>query len=260
MLWALENPVLGEVVDTVEPCRRSVGDRVLAFSTGYIRMVSSAHAAFLTATGVSPDILPLQGGFCQYILSFETATVAVPRSVPHASFDPLHYVVAQPLGTIIRAVSKLGSLWGKHCAVLGCGQNGLLMTALLSAMGARTLVALDLFANRVAAVREHPLPVRHAILCVSCREIQIAPRQQHKRPTNLTGARQCNAGGEDGRDTHGACELRHRCRNCRGGAYHGRSNVRHRGGHGKIPLQVACAQCTKTCTINVLKVTGQFSQ
>ena len=143
--------VMGEVVSTVEPCRRAVGERVLAFTTGYIRMVPSARAAFEAATGVSADVMPLQGGFCQYILSFETATVPVPSSIPHAGFDPLHYVVAQPLGTIIRAVSKLGSLWGKRVAVLGCGQNGLLMTALLSRMGARVVVALDLFPHRVAA-------------------------------------------------------------------------------------------------------------
>jgi threonine dehydrogenase-like Zn-dependent dehydrogenase len=86
-------------------------------------------------------------------LSFETATVPVPDAPPPRGFDPLWYVVAQPLGTIIRAVSKLGSVWGKRCAVLGCGQNGLLMTALLSRMGARVLVALDLFENRVAAAR-----------------------------------------------------------------------------------------------------------
>ena len=59
--------------------------------------------------------------------SHETATVLVP---PHAppGFDPLWYVVAQPIGTIIRGVQKLGSLWGKTVAILGQGQNGLLMS------------------------------------------------------------------------------------------------------------------------------------
>ena len=77
--------VMGEVVSTVEPCRRAVGERVLAFTTGYIRMVPSARAAFEAVTGVSADVMPLQGGFCQYILSFETATVPVPSSTPRLS-------------------------------------------------------------------------------------------------------------------------------------------------------------------------------
>jgi len=145
--------ILGEVVDRVAPSSRSIGQRVLAFSTGYIRMVPSARLAFKRVTGHDPeDILPIQGGFCQYILSFQTATVPVPATAPEG-FNPLHFVVAQPLGTIIRAVSKLGSLWGKRCAVLGCGQNGLLMTALLSGMGARVLIGLDLFENRVETAK-----------------------------------------------------------------------------------------------------------
>jgi hypothetical protein len=76
--------ILGEVVDVVAPSSRAVGQRVLAFSTGYIRMVPSARAAFQRATGRDPDdVLPLQGGFCQ-------CAPRAARAPPHAADpDPL---------------------------------------------------------------------------------------------------------------------------------------------------------------------------
>jgi hypothetical protein len=61
---------------------------------------------------MSPDIMLQQGGFCQYVESHETSTVRVPVSTP-PGFDPLWYVVAQPVGTLIKAVNKLPSLWTK---------------------------------------------------------------------------------------------------------------------------------------------------
>lgn len=61
---------------------------------------------------MSPDIMLQQGGFCQYVESHETSTIRVPISTP-AGFDPLWYVVAQPVGTLIKAVNKLPSLWTK---------------------------------------------------------------------------------------------------------------------------------------------------
>ena len=141
--------VMGEVVDRVEPCSLAIGDRVLVFATGYVKAVPSARRHYIEATGMSPDVMLQQGGFCQYIESHETSTVKVPAFAP-AGFDPLWYVVAQPIGTIIKAVNKLGSLWGKTVAILGQGQNGLLMTQLVSKMGARRVIAMDLFENRVA--------------------------------------------------------------------------------------------------------------
>ena len=142
--------VLGEVVDLVEPSTRARGQRVLTFTTGYIRMVPAAKKAYTRRAGISPDLMPLAGAFCQYILSFETATVPVPAAVPNPRFDPLWYVVAQPIGTIIRAAEKLGSVWGKAIAILGQGQNGLLMTQLVAKMGARHVICLDRLPSRLA--------------------------------------------------------------------------------------------------------------
>lgn len=136
---------------------------------------------------MSPDIMLQQGGFCQYVESHETSTVLVPSFAP-PGFDPLWYVVAQPVGTLIKAVNKLPSLWTKTASpgtfwiylcskhslsgsccqtwptmrlflcicesqvvILGQGQNGLLMTQLISKMGARRVISMDLFDNRLSA-------------------------------------------------------------------------------------------------------------
>jgi hypothetical protein len=69
---------------------------------------------------MSPDIMLQQGGFCQYVESHETSTVRVPSSSP-PGFDPLWYVVAQPVGTLIKAVNKLPSLWTKTVRTTSLG-------------------------------------------------------------------------------------------------------------------------------------------
>lgn len=144
--------VMGEVAEVVPPSSLSVGDRVLVFATGYVKAVPTARRAYIAATGMSPDIMLQQGGFCQYIESHETSTVRVPSFAP-PGFNPLWYVVAQPVGTLIKAVNKLPSLWMKTVVILGQGQNGLLMTQLVSKMGARRVISMDLFANRVATAK-----------------------------------------------------------------------------------------------------------
>eukprot|EP00658_Telonema_sp_P-2_P067378 TRINITY_DN56286_c0_g1_i1.p1 TRINITY_DN56286_c0_g1~~TRINITY_DN56286_c0_g1_i1.p1 ORF type:complete len:233 (-),score=49.91 TRINITY_DN56286_c0_g1_i1:81-779(-) len=59
------------------------------------------------------------------------------------------YLAAQPLGTVLHGATKLGSLIGKSVAIVGQGQNGLLMTQLISQLGARQVICLDLMANRL---------------------------------------------------------------------------------------------------------------
>ena len=71
-----------------------------------------------------------------------------PPKLPN--FDPLWYCAAQPLGTILHAVRKLGSIVGQTIVVVGQGQNGLLMTAVLANAGARRVIALDRLPDRLA--------------------------------------------------------------------------------------------------------------
>ena len=60
------------------------------------------------------------------------------------------YVLAQPLGTVLHAVQKLGSVVGLTIALVGQGQNGLIMSQMLANMGARRIIALDLLDERLA--------------------------------------------------------------------------------------------------------------
>lgn len=147
--------VIGSVVQAVEPCGLKVGDPVLAMVPSYISAVASVRAVFEERTGVAASVLPNQGAFAPFFVSHEVACVPLPRAPPRLpTFDPLHYCAAQPLGTLLHAVSKLGSVVGKSVAVVGQGQNGLLMTALLANAGARHVIALDRLPNRLDVARE----------------------------------------------------------------------------------------------------------
>lgn len=57
--------------------------------------------------------------------------------------------MAQPLGTVIWAMRKLGNLLGKDAVVVGQGPNGLLIAHMLSNLGVRTIVATDLHDYRL---------------------------------------------------------------------------------------------------------------
>ena len=76
--------------------------------------------------------------------------VKLPGSIPSLDFDPRWYVLAQPLGTILHACQKLGSVINANVAVIGQGQNGLIMTQMLANMCARRIIALDLLDERLS--------------------------------------------------------------------------------------------------------------
>jgi len=58
-------------------------------------------------------------------------------------------LLIEPLGTVLHAVKKLGSVIDLSIVVVGQGQNGLLMTAVLASAGARHVIALDRLPNRL---------------------------------------------------------------------------------------------------------------
>eukprot|EP00755_Sulcionema_specki_P015224 Sspe_Gene.58774::Locus_32261_Transcript_1_1_Confidence_1.000_Length_2124::g.58774::m.58774/K00008/SORD, gutB; L-iditol 2-dehydrogenase len=145
---------IGEVVEVKEPCSWKKGQLVLAMVTTYIQVVDSVRQTFENQTGVSADTLPKQGCFAEYYLAYQEAVVEVPMSVPSPTFDRLWYVAAQPLGTILHAVSKLGSVVGLSAAVVGQGQNGLLMTQMLRRLGCKTVIAVEKIDSRLQAARK----------------------------------------------------------------------------------------------------------
>ena len=141
---------LGEVAEVVEPCRFLVGQRVLTMSAAYVQAVGSVRAAFEDATGESADGLPKAGAFSEYFVSHECVCIQVPTQPPptNPTFDPRWYVAAQPLGTLLHAVQKLGSIVGMNVAIVGQGGNGLIMTRLIERLGAKRIITMDILENR----------------------------------------------------------------------------------------------------------------
>lgn len=145
--------VIGRVVDLITPCSElNVGQLVLAMVPAYIKRIESIKNAFVERTRESVSVLPDLGGFAEYIVSHSCACIPLPGKSPLS--NPLHFVAAQPLGTILHACKKLESLVGKDVAVVGQGQNGLIMTQMLANMGARRIVALDLFELRLQVSKQ----------------------------------------------------------------------------------------------------------
>ena len=142
--------VIGEVVGVVTPCALNVGDKVLAMVTSYIASVPSVRSVFEAQTGVDASTLPKQGAFAPFFVSHDCACLPIPIEKPRLpSFNPLWYCVGQPLGTILHAVKKLGSVIGQTVVVFGQGQNGLLLTAVLANAGARRVLTLDRLSHRL---------------------------------------------------------------------------------------------------------------
>lgn len=93
--------------------------------------------------------LPTQvGGASEYFLSHEEVTV------PLVDYEPKdHILMAQPLGTVIWACRKLGNLLDRDAVVIGQGPMGLLISHLLSNLGAKTVVGVDPVDFRLEASR-----------------------------------------------------------------------------------------------------------
>lgn len=144
---------IGIIVDiaTSSTCELSIGQKVLAMSTLYMHKVDSVREVIEKETGQDlSSIYPEQcGGFAEYFVSHASTCVKLPDSIPSLDFDPRWYVLAQPLGTILHACRKLGSVIDANVAVIGQGQNGLIMTQMLARMGARRIIALDLLDERL---------------------------------------------------------------------------------------------------------------
>lgn len=78
-------------------------------------------------------------GFAEYVIARPPGIARLPQDSP----DPAALVVAQPLATVLRALTRTGDLVGKSCAVIGQGPMGLIWTHVLRLMGASTVIAAD---------------------------------------------------------------------------------------------------------------------
>ena len=79
-------------------------------------------------------------GFAEYIISQPPAIARLPQDTP----DPGALIVAQPLATVLRAMTKTGKVINKTCVVIGQGPMGLIFTHYLRLMGASMVIATDI--------------------------------------------------------------------------------------------------------------------
>jgi len=84
-------------------------------------------------------------GFAELIRAKPPGIAILPQDPP----DVAALIVAQPLATVLRALSRTGHVINQRCAVVGQGPMGLIWTYVLGLMGARQVIAADLLAWRL---------------------------------------------------------------------------------------------------------------
>ncbi|MFC1780780.1 zinc-binding dehydrogenase [Planctomycetota bacterium] len=78
-------------------------------------------------------------GFAEYIISRPPAIARLPQNAP----DPGALIVAQPLATVLRALTQTHDVINQSCVVIGQGPMGLIFTHVLRLMGASMVIATD---------------------------------------------------------------------------------------------------------------------
>ena len=89
------------------------------------------------------------GGCAEYFLSDESATVPL---VDYPQKDCI--LMSQPLGTVIWACRKLGNILDQDVVVIGQGPMGLLITHMLSNLGAKRIITCDLVDFRLKVSKQ----------------------------------------------------------------------------------------------------------
>ena len=90
-------------------------------------------------------------GFAEYIVARPPGIARLPKDAA----DPAAFVVAQPLATVLRALTRTGVVVNQSCAVVGQGPMGLIFTHVLRLMGAATVIAADLLGWRLEWSRRY---------------------------------------------------------------------------------------------------------
>jgi L-iditol 2-dehydrogenase len=84
-------------------------------------------------------------GFAEYIRAKPPGVAILPEDPP----DAAALVVAQPLATVLRALTMTDHVINRRCAVVGQGPMGLIFTHMLGRMGASQVIGIDLLAWRL---------------------------------------------------------------------------------------------------------------
>jgi L-iditol 2-dehydrogenase len=90
-------------------------------------------------------------GFAEYILARPPGIARLPQDLA----DPAGLIIAQPLATVLRALTRVGGVTNQSCAVVGQGPMGLIFTHILRQMGASTVIAIDLLDWRLKWSRRY---------------------------------------------------------------------------------------------------------
>jgi threonine dehydrogenase-like Zn-dependent dehydrogenase len=75
-------------------------------------------------------------------------------ALPDADIDPGLWVLCQPMGTVMYAVDRIGSVLGKRVVVVGAGPIGLCFTDLLVRAGATQVIVTDIHDYRLDVARK----------------------------------------------------------------------------------------------------------
>jgi 2-desacetyl-2-hydroxyethyl bacteriochlorophyllide A dehydrogenase len=93
--------------------------------------------------------LTYTGGLMEYTTIAANRCIKVPESVA-----PTLAVLCQPIGTVVYAVQKLGSVLGKKVVILGQGPIGLSFTELISRAGATRVIVTDIVDPRLEVAKK----------------------------------------------------------------------------------------------------------
>jgi Zn-dependent alcohol dehydrogenase len=91
------------------------------------------------------------GGFAEFVLVHESQCVAVPKTIPMASASLLACGVITGFGAVTNT-AKVPA--GSHVVVIGTGGVGLNAIQGARVSGARTVIAIDIADNKIAAAKE----------------------------------------------------------------------------------------------------------
>ncbi len=78
-------------------------------------------------------------GFAEFFVCRPPAIALFPQNEP----DPCRLMIAQPLSTVLRAMTRVGDVINKSCVVIGQGSMGLIFTRILSLFGASKVIVAD---------------------------------------------------------------------------------------------------------------------
>jgi len=91
---------------------------------------------------VGAHVLAYPEGYNGFVELIAVKTSRMNR-LPDEAADVCDFVAAQPLATVLRALSRTGPVINERCAVVGQGPMGLTWTNTLRRLGARQVIAID---------------------------------------------------------------------------------------------------------------------